>query len=60
MKSNHIIISSKTMKTLVVFRDCHASHRIAVRCTDNYDESFVRNFAARKKWPVCVRKEKRD
>lgn len=48
------------MKTLVVFRDCHASHRIAVRCTDNYDESFVRNFAARKGWPVCERKEKRN
>ena len=48
--------AGETAKTLVIFRDCHASTRIAVRCTDNYDERFVRNFSKRMGWPVGVRK----
>ncbi len=43
-------------KTLVIFRDCHAAHRIAVRCTDTMDERFVRRFAQRMGWPVAERK----
>lgn len=48
--------AGSTAWTLVVFRDCHASTRIAVRCTGTDDERFVRGFAKRMGWPVCVRK----
>ena len=49
-------MDNKTRKTLVIFRDCHAATRIAVRCTDQYDERFVRACARRMDWPVAVRK----
>ena len=49
-------MDNKTNKTLVIFRDCHAATRIAVRCTDTMDERFVRAFARRMGWPVAVRK----
>ena len=52
---NSLQTAGKTAKTLVIFRDCHATHNIAVRCTDRYDERFVRNFARRMGWPVFVR-----
>lgn len=48
--------AGETAKTLVVFRDCHASTRIAVQCTGRDDERFVRSFARHMGWPVCVRK----
>lgn len=50
--------AGETARTLVVFRDCHASTRIAVRCTGTYDERFVRGFAKRMGWPCTIRKPK--
>ena len=44
------------MKTLVIFRDCHAAHNIVVNAHTEYDEALYRKMAAKKGWRVAVRK----
>lgn len=45
------------MKTLVIFRDCHARHNLVwPNCTPE-DEQWIRKYAQKRGWKVCVRKK---
>lgn len=46
------------MKTLVVFRDCHAKHNLVWPDASPMDEAFVRRYAAKRGWLVAERKRK--
>lgn len=47
-------------KTLVVIRDCHASHNLTVIARTADDENLYRKMAAKKQWKVAVRKPKAE
>lgn len=44
------------MKTLVIFRDCHARHNLVWPDCTPHDEGWVRRYAAKRGWLVAVRK----
>lgn len=45
-------------KTLVVIRDCHASHNIVLTARTADDEQLYRKMAEKKGWKVAERKAK--
>lgn len=45
-------------KTLVVIRDCHASHNIVLTARTADDEQLYRKMAEKKGWKVAERKPK--
>ena len=47
-------------KTLVVIRDCHASHNLTVTAHTADDERLYRKMAVKKQWKVAVRKPKAE
>jgi len=44
------------MKTLVIFRDCHAKHNLLVKVQGWADELMYRRMATKRGWLVAVRK----
>lgn len=46
------------MRTLVIFRDCHAKNNIVVPIESDGEERFYRHFAHRMGWPCTIRRPK--
>lgn len=44
------------MKTLVIFRDCHARHNLVCPNCTPQDEQWIRRYAQKRGWKVAVRK----
>lgn len=44
------------MKTLVIFRDCHARHNLVWPNCTPHDEQWIRRYAQKRGWKVAVRK----
>lgn len=49
-------VGETTMKTLVIFRDCHSRHNLLVKVHTWADELMYRRMATRRGWLVAVRK----
>lgn len=47
------------MRTLVIIRDCHAKHNLVWRDCTTEDEKWIRKYAQKRGWKVCVRNENR-